>query len=145
MATLVTGNVATFYRLLLSDYLKVVGDGAVINATRIHKTREMTLVNNSEKEQMGMDGSIDTVIISAATEKVVEKIRDITYLNKDNLRNEGLSKFHPISKNMNKIVTSFVSSEVIDEFENVTENQDYPQKVSRQQRQFAGEENGNSL
>ena len=143
LATIVVINILNFYRVLMSDFLKVVGDGAFIDAARRRKTSEPVL--DLKKEETRMNGSMDTVMTSAATENLVEKIRDVAYLNKDNLRNEGSNGFHPISKDMNKIMTSFFSNEVMEAFESVRENQDPPHNVTRQRKQVSGEESGDSV
>ena len=143
LATIVAINILNFYRVLMSDFLKVVGDGAFIDATRRRKISEP--VNESKKDEMRMNGTMDTIMTASATENLVEKIRDVANLNKDNLRNEGSNGFHPISKDMNRIMTSFFSNEVMEDFESARENQDHAQNVTRQRRQVSGEENGDSL
>ena len=127
----------------MSDFLKVVGDGAIRDTTKRRKTSES--VNESNKEEMRMNVSMDMVMTSAATDNLVEKIRDVAYLKKDSPYNEGSNGFHPISKDMNKIMTSFFSNEVMEDFESAIENQDHAQNVTRQRRPVFGEENGDSL
>lgn len=127
----------------MSDFLKVVGDGAIIDATRGRKISES--VKETKKEEMRMNGLMETVMTSAATDNLVEKIRDVAYLNKDNPCNEGSNGFHPISKDMNKIMTSFFSNEVMEDFESVGENKDPPENVTRLRKQVSEKENGDSL
>jgi hypothetical protein len=143
LATIVAINILNFYRVLMSDFLKVVGDGAISDATRRRQVSEP--VNNPKKEEIRMNGSMDTVITSAATENLIEKIRDVAYLREDNLRNEASNGFHLVSKDMNKIMASFFSNGVMEDFESVGENQEHPENVTRQQKQGSGEENGDSL
>ena len=126
----------------MSDFLKVVGDGAIRDTTKRRKTSES--VNESNKEEMRMNVSMDMVMTSAATDNLVEKIRDVAYPKKDNPYNEGSNGFHPISKDMNKIMTSFFSNEVMEDIESIEESTDQPENISRQRKHVSKKESYNS-
>ena len=132
LATIVAINILNFYRVLMSDFLKVVGGGAVADGTRKHKLSE-PVVDKSTKDETHMNRTIDTTTVttSAATENLVEKIREATYIKKD-AYNEGTANgFHPISKDVNKIMTSFFSNEVMDDFDTVSEDENLVENKPR--------------
>ena len=111
----------------MSDFLKVVSDGTtMVDSTTKRKTSE-TMVG-STKEERRANGNSGKIITSAATANLVEKIRDATY-------NEGTNGFHPISKDVNKLMNSFFSDEVMEDFEIVEEKIDESEaNVSRQRK-----------
>ena len=47
LATIVAINILNFYRVLVSDFLKVVGDGAIRDTTRRCKTSELVDETNN--------------------------------------------------------------------------------------------------
>ena len=111
----------------MSDFLKVVSDGtAIVDSMRKRKTSES--MNGPTKEELRGNGNSGKIITSAATANLVEKIRDATY-------NEGTNGFHPISKDVNKLMNSFFSDEVMEDFEIVEEKIDESEaNVSRQRK-----------
>ena len=110
----------------MSDFLKVVSDGTTVDSTTKRKTSET--MNGSNKEEWRANKTSGKIITSAATANLVEKIRDATY-------NEGTNGFHPISKDVNKLMNSFFSDEVMEDFEIVEEKIDESEaNVSRQRK-----------
>ena len=110
----------------MSDFLKVVSDGTTVDSTTKRKTSET--MNGSNKEEWRANKTSGKIITSAATANLVEKIRDVTY-------NEGTNGFHPISKDVNKLMNSFFSDEVMEDFEIVEEKMDESEEsVSRQRK-----------
>lgn len=111
----------------MSDFLKVVSDGTtIVDSTTKRKTSES--LNGPTKEEWRANGNSGKIITSAATANLVEKIRDATY-------NEGTNGFHPISKDVNKLMNSFFSDEVMEDFEIVEEKMDESEEsVSRQRK-----------
>jgi len=140
LATIVAINIVNFYRVLMSDFLKVVGEGAIENTTRKHKISESN--DESTKDEVHMNGSAGTLMTSAATDALVEKIRDIAYFAKDPCKEgkNGLNGFHPISKDVNKIMNSFFSNEVMEDFESVGEQGDSHENIPRHRKQVSVKE-----
>jgi len=114
LATIVAINILNFYRVLMSDFLKVVSEGTSDSTTKC-KSSEAT--NGSTKEEWKVNGNNEKIITSAATANLVEKIREATSI-------EGTNGFHPISKDVNKLMNSFFSDEVMEDFEIVDDKMD---------------------
>ena len=134
LATIVAINILNFYRVLMSDFLKVVAEGANLDTTRKHTISESH--DETIKGRLHMNGAAETLMTSAATDNLVEKIGDVAYLKKDpcNEGSNGLNGFHPISKDVNKIMNSFFSNEVMEDFEGVDEEQDTQESTTRHRR-----------
>ena len=98
----------------MSDFLKVVSEGTSDSTTKC-KSSEAT--NGSTKEEWKVNGNNEKIITSAATANLVEKIREATSI-------EGTNGFHPISKDVNKLMNSFFSDEVMEDFEIVDDKMD---------------------
>ena len=98
----------------MSDFLKVVSEGTSDSTTKC-KSSEAT--NGSTKEEWKVNGNNEKIITSAATANLVEKIREATSI-------EGTNGFHPISKDVNKLMNSFFSDEVMEDFEIVDDKVD---------------------
>jgi len=132
LATIVVINILNFYRVLMSDFLKVVSEGATSDSTKVRKSAD----RSSSKEEWKMNGAKEKIITSAATDNLVEKIRDATF-------NDGSNGFHPISKDVNKLMNSFFSDEVMEDFEIVGEKEESCEdNISRQRKQTSKKENG---
>jgi len=114
LATIVAINILNFYRVLMSDFLKVVSEGSSDSTT---KRKSSEAMNGSTKEQWKVNGNNEKIITSAATANLVEKIREATSI-------EGTNGFHPISKDVNKLMNSFFSDEVMEDFEIVDDKLD---------------------
>ena len=84
LATIVAINILNFYRVLMSDFLKVVSEGTSDSTTKC-KSSEAT--NGSTKEEWKVNGNNEKIITSAATANLVEKIREATSI-------EGTNGFH---------------------------------------------------
>ena len=132
LATIVVINILNFYRVLMSDFLKVVSEGATSDSTKVRKSADRA----SSKEEWKINGAKEKIITSAATDNLVEKIRDATF-------NDGSNGFHPISKDVNKLMNSFFSDEVMEDFEIVGEKEESCEdNISRQRKQTSKKENG---
>ena len=119
----------------MSDFLKVVSDGTTINDSATKRKLSET-TNGSTKEERRAHGKSEKIITSAATANLVEKIRDVTY-------NEGTNGFHPISKDVNKLMNSFFSDDVMEDFEIVEENMEANEEnISRHRKNRSKKENG---
>jgi len=114
LATIVAINILNFYRVLMSDFLKVVSEGSSDSTT---KRKSSEAMNGSTKEHWKVNGNNEKIITSAATANLVEKIREATSI-------EGTNGFHPISKDVNKLMNSFFSDEVMEDFEIVDDKLD---------------------
>ena len=119
----------------MSDFPKVVGGGAIADGTKKHKLSEST--DESSKEELHMNSKVDTRVTSSATDNLVEKIRDVA---KKDACSEGTNGFHPISKDVNKIMTSFFSNEVMEDFERISENEDVLENIPRQRKPHSEKE-----
>merc|ERR1711994_1159580 len=121
------------YRVLMSDFLKVVSEGSSDSTT---KRKSSDAVNGSTKEEWKGNGNNEKIITSAATANLVEKIREASSI-------EGTNGFHPISKDVNKLMNSFFSDEVMEDFEIVGKKEDsYEDNISRQRKHTSKNENG---
>jgi len=114
LATIVAINILNFYRVLMSDFLKVVSEGSSDSTS---KRKSSEAMNGSTKEQWKVNGNNEKIITSAATANLVEKIREASSI-------EGTNGFHPISKDVNKLMNSFFSDEVMEDFEIVDDKLD---------------------
>ena len=141
LATIVAINILNFYRVLMSDFLKVVYEGAIAEhaAPRKPKVSESNDEDTSS-EEIRENGSTDKMTTLAATENLVEKIRDAAYLKTSLPFNEGTNGFHPISKDVNKIMTSFFSNDVMEDFEMVEEKESSNDNVTRKRVQQVSED-----
>ena len=148
LATIVAINILNFYRVLMSDFLKVVYEGAIAEHAAPRKTKvSESNDEDTSSEEIIANGSTDKMTTLAATENLVEKIRDAAYLKTSLPFNEGTNGFHPISKDVNKIMTSFFSNDVMEDFEMVEEKENSNDNVTRKRVQQVCEdtvENGSS-
>ena len=137
LATIVAINIVNFYRVLMSDFLKVVGEGATaaMDGARKHKLSESK--DDSLIEEIQMNGKINaaTTVTSAATHNLVEKIRDVASLGKD--FGDGTNNFHPLSRDMNKIMSSFFNNDVLEDSESISENEDSHEEAAPRKRKGA--------
>ena len=118
----------------MSDFLKVVSDGTTVDSTTKRKTSET--MNGSNKEEWRANKTSGKIITSAATANLVEKIRDATY-------NEGTNGFHPISKDVNKLMNSFFSDEVMEDFEIVDDKVDSSEdNITRHRKTNSNKDHG---
>ena len=140
LATIVVINILNFYRVLMSDFLKVVGEGAVADASRKHMLSES--VDELTKEEAHVNGLPDRLTTSAATDNLVEKIRNVAHPKKDTCKGTT-NGFHPISKDVNKIMNSFFSNEMMEDFECIEgENEDCRENITRQRKKISEIPNG---
>ena len=135
LATIVVISILNCYRLLMSDFLKVVGNGTTIfSSMRKRKTSES--MNGPTKEEWRGNGISGKIITSTATANLVEKIRDATY-------DKGKKGFHPISKDVNKFMNSSFGDEVMEVFEITEEKIDESEaNVSRQRKPTSRNDDG---
>ena len=141
LATIVAINILNFYRVLMSDFLKVVYEGAIAEhaAPRKPKVSESNDEDTSSEEIL-VNGSTDKMTTLAATENLVEKIRDAAYLKTSLPFNEGTNGSHPISRDVNKIMNSFFSNDVMEDFEMVEEKESSNDNLTRKRVQQVSED-----
>jgi len=133
LATIVAINILNFYRVLMSDFLKVVSEGSSDSTT---KRKSSEAMNGSTKEHWKVNGNNEKIITSAATANLVEKIREATSI-------EGTNGFHPISKDVNKLMNSFFSDEVMEDFEIVDDKVDSSEdNVTRHRKTNSNKDHG---
>lgn len=141
LATIVAINILNFYRVLMSDFLKVVYEGAIAEHAAPRKTKvSESNDEDTSSEEIFANGSTDKMTTLAATENLVEKIRDAAYLKTSLPFNEGTNGFHPISRDVNKIMNSFFSNDVMEDFEMVEEEENSNDNVTRKRVQQVSED-----
>ena len=116
----------------MSDFIKVVSESTTSDSAIVRKSAD----RSSNKEEWKTNGAKEKIITSVATDIFVEKTRNATF-------NERSNGFHPISKDVNKLMNSFFSDEVMEDFEIVGEKEESCEdNISRQRKQTSKKENG---